>query len=101
MNNIPVKTKILLSIHYALLGEITPNIRGITYSWNDSDALITIYCYFEGKITEEEEEAMECVASEVIADFPEFMIDIKCITIDMSENIGKYMLSEWVYLRKE
>lgn len=99
MNQIELRTSVLLSIQVALLGEITPNIRGITCAWNES--VIDIHCYFEGEITEEDEDSMDCVATEVIADFPKHTIDLQCITVNMSESLGRHRLLVWVYMRKE
>lgn len=88
-----------LSLQRALLGEITPNIRGITCACNKNK--IVIRCYFAGEITEEDKDSMDCVEGEVIADFPEYTIDLQCIAIDMSESLAQHRLSAWVYLRKE
>ena len=66
---------------------------------NDSE--IIIRCYFEGQITEENEESMDCVATEVIADFPEHTIDLQCRTINMPESLKQYRLFAWAYMRKE
>ena len=76
-----------LSLQRALLGEITPNIRGITCACNES--VIVVRCYFAGEITEEDEDSMDCVATEVISDFPEYAIDLQCIAIDMSESLAQ------------
>lgn len=88
-----------LSLQRALLGEITPDVRGITYGCDKNK--IVIRCYFAGEITEEDEDSMDCVEGEVIADFPEHAIDLQCITLDMSESLAQHTLSAWVYLRKE
>ena len=56
---------------------------------------------FLGEITEEDEDSMDCVATEVIVDFPEYTIDLQCIAIDMPESLAQHRLSAWVDLRKE
>ena len=94
-----LRTKVLLSVQTALLDEITPNIRGITCGWDDS--LITVHCYFQGEISEYDRESMECVATEVIANFPEHKIDIESKQLNMPEPLTSYTLSAWVYRRKE
>ena len=96
---IPNEIHLLLSINRALLGEITPNIRGITCAYNENK--IIIRCCFEGEITEENEESMDCVEAEVIADFPGYAIDLQCITVNMYESLAQHRLSTWVYMRKE
>ena len=99
MNQIELRTSVLLSIQAALLGEITPNIRGITCAWSEST--ITIHCLFENEITEEDEDSMDCVATDIIANFTEHTIDLQCITVNMSESLAQHGLSAWVYMRKE
>jgi archaellum component FlaF (FlaF/FlaG flagellin family) len=96
---IPNEIRLLLSMQVALLNKITSNIRGITCSCSNNK--ITIRCYFEGEITEENEDLMDCVEAEVIADFSEYAIDLQCITVSMPESLAQYRLSAWVYLRKE
>ncbi len=99
MTSIELRNKILLSLQVALLGEITPNIRGITCGWSSS--LITIHWYFQGEISEDDRESMECVATEVLANFPEHKINIESKRLDLPELLNPYTLSAWVYLKKE
>jgi hypothetical protein len=94
-----IRNTILLGFMFALLGEITPNIRGITCGWNTTE--ITIKFYFDGVFSEDEQESMECIATEVIASIPDRNIDVECRRIDFPENLEPYKLSEWIYLRKE
>ena len=56
MNSIDLRTQVLLSLQCALLGEITPNIRGITCRWDTSK--ITIVCYLQDDISEDIEESI-------------------------------------------
>lgn len=94
-----LRIRVLLSLQTALLDEITPNIRGITCGW--SNYLITINCYFDGEISEDDRESMECVATEVIANFSQHKISISSKRLDIPEPLNPYTLSEWVYRRKE
>ena len=94
-----LRTTLLLTIQSALLREISPNIRGITCGWDESKIMINFY--FDGDFTEEEQESMECVATEVIASIPDRKIDVKCIRIDVPDSLTSHKLLEWVYLRKE
>ena len=107
--------RLRLSLQTALLGEITPNIRGITNGQRllrpkrtepaltcaCNENVIVVRCYFAGEITEEDEDSIDCVEGEVIADFAEYAVDLQCIKVDMSESLAQYRLSTWVYLRKE
>jgi hypothetical protein len=99
MENFNLRATLLLTMQSALLREITPNIRGITCGWDESKIMINFY--FDGEFTEEEQESMECVATEVIASIPKLKIDIECKRIDFPETLTTYKLSDWVYLRKE
>jgi hypothetical protein len=99
MNNIELRTTLLLAFRLALLGEITPNIRGITCGWNEQEVIIKYY--FDGSFSEEEQENMECVATEVISHIPDRNIDVECRRIDSPESLQNHKLNEWVYLRKE
>lgn len=99
MTNIELRINVLLSLQRALLGEISPNIRGITCSWDTS--IITIHCYFQAEISDDDRESMECVATEVIADFPEHRVILECKRLDMPASLNPYTLSAWVYRRKE
>jgi hypothetical protein len=99
MENFNLRTTLLLTIQFALLHEITPNIRGITCGWDESKIMINFY--FDGEFTEEEKESMECVATEVIASIPTLKMDVKCRRIDAPESLIPCKLLDWVYLRKE
>lgn len=58
--------------------------------------------YVNSSFNKENENLMDCVEGEVIADFPSgYAIDLQCITISMPESLAQYRLSAWVYLRKE
>jgi hypothetical protein len=65
----PLRGSLLLSVQRALLGEVSPSLRGVTVGWRDH--LILLRFYFDGAVTEEDREAMSVVGAEVIADFTE------------------------------
>lgn len=99
MNDRELRISVLLSLQVALLGEISPNIRGITCSWDSSK--IIIRCIFHGAIKEEDRDSMEFVCTEVIADFPNHEVEMEYIRADSPESLQKYGLMAWVYCRKE
>lgn len=99
MNNIELRTTLFLAFRLALLGEITPNIRGITCGWNEQEVIIKFI--FDGVFSEEEQENMDCVATEVIADVPDRNMDVEFLRIDFPEPLQNHKLTEWVYMRKE
>jgi hypothetical protein len=84
----------------ALLGEVPCSLRGLTVGWGNSD--LEIHCVFDGEIEDDDREAMEVVASEVVADFPETNhVEVECIRKDFPEDIKQSKLKMWIYLRKE
>ena len=99
MTDNELRIKVLLSLQVALLGEITHNIRGITCVWNIS--LITIHCYFQGEINADDKESMECVETEIIADFTEHEVNLECKRLDLPKPLNPHTLSAWVYRRRE
>lgn len=99
MSDTQLRCRVLLSFQAALLGEVSPNIRGITSAWNDST--IEFRAYFDGEIPEDDEESMECVATQIIAGFPEHEVNLQCIRLDAPEPLNPHGLTAWVYRRKE
>lgn len=60
--------KVLLALQGALLGAVTPNLRGIGVRWDDTR--IHFNCYFHGPISDEDRATMAVVDTEVYAEFP-------------------------------
>ena len=99
MNENEFRIEVLLRLQVALLGEIPPALRGITYDW-DQDKIV-VHCYFDGEIAEEDRESMEDVVAEVIASFPEHEVILDCIRKDIPEPLNPLTLKAWVYHRRE
>lgn len=91
--------EILLELQTALLGVITPNIRGITVGWTSDQ--IDIIAYYNGTISDDDKEDIEVVNTEMVAKFYPTKITSECIRIDYPENIRNKHLKKWVYFRKE
>jgi hypothetical protein len=73
-----------LSIQRALVGEVADNLfavtAGIKGNW------IKIIAYFKGPVSEEDIERIQCVSTEVIADFPDgYMIEEAALSLDERE----------------
>lgn len=66
-----------LSLQRALLGRITGNIRCISASLNGE--VICINFFYDGKISESDEENASDVETEVIADFNEKFVISSCL----------------------
>lgn len=99
MDDREVRIRVLLRLQIALLGEISPKIRGITCSWDFSK--IIIRCVFHGDINDDDKDSMEVVCTEVIASFPNHEVEMEYIRADAPESLQKYGLMAWVYCRKE
>ncbi|HEX8201392.1 MAG TPA: hypothetical protein VF590_12970 [Isosphaeraceae bacterium] len=94
------RIQVLLSVNRALLGEVPPSLRGVTVAWDEHS--IEVVAYFDGEIAVEDRESMECVLTEVIADFspdPEAQYRLDCLRRDAPARMEP--LRAWVYLRRE
>ncbi|WP_045854290.1 hypothetical protein [Raoultella terrigena] len=88
-----------LSLQRALLGNVTPNISAVSVELVDNR--ISIFFYFDGEVSDEDEELVSVVETEVMADFDE-SFDVEAIihrldSLDPIKNANGCL----VYLRKE
>ncbi len=88
----------ILSMNRALLGEVSPALRAAKIAWDED--VVHLYFYYDGKISEEDHESAECVATEVIADFPEHELEIDILRWDYPKRIPQEGL-DTVYHRRE
>jgi hypothetical protein len=104
------RQKILLSVQRSLLESVTSNLRGVAIDWNDSE--IRIVCYFHGTISNDDREEMNCVHTEVVADFIDIApIDLVLEQVDIPKRLigpdsvigPEKMIGHraWAFLRKE
>jgi hypothetical protein len=93
------RATVLLSLQRALLEEVSGDLRGVTCGWDQSK--IVIRCLFNGEIIDDDRESMECVSTQVVADFPEQSIELEIIRLDMPQPLNFQMLMDWVYWRRE
>ncbi len=61
-------TSVLLAIYGALLGAIPAHLRAITARWGETD--IHFDCFYDGAITELDQETMEIVETEISSHYP-------------------------------
>lgn len=92
------KMIVLLSLQSALLGAVTPNLRGVGVKWDDTR--IHFRCYFHGPIGDADRKAMSVVETEVHSDFP--------VSHEVTHEVLQMDFPEWlprdevpVYRRKE
>ena len=88
----------VLSMNRALWLEVSPALRAAMISWNEEE--VHLYFYYDGEISEEDNESAECVATEVIADFPEHNLEVDILRWDYPKPIPQGH-AEMVYRRRE
>jgi len=81
----------------ALLGEVTPSLRAATIQWSNEE--VSLFFYYDGEVSEEDNESAECVATEVISDFSECALEIDILRWDFPKSIPQK--GERVYHRRE
>lgn len=100
MQTVEMRNSVILSVKRAFLG-VSPSLH-VAVRWNEN--IITILCYYNNRrISEEDREAMSCVQTEVMADFPEFEINLT-----WHRYVHRYVIKPrkpldaiWVYPRSE
>ncbi len=90
--------RVLLSVQKALLGAVTPSLRSVNVSWDMNR--IDIYFVYDGEISDMDCEEAECAATEVLANFPDNIVEthhIRCDYPKRTPAVGKQV----VFRRKE
>ncbi|MGV3502551.1 MAG: hypothetical protein ACO1O1_02510 [Adhaeribacter sp.] len=93
-----LRANVLLCATRALLGAITPSVRGITVDYNRE--FIKLRAYFDIGATEEEKELISDAHGEIIGDFPE-MKAFPYEVFDLPFPEKMQVLSDWIYMRYE
>ena len=88
----------LLALMKALWGEVSPALRAASIKWNDQ--MVHLFFFYDGEISEEDNESAECVATEVIASFPEHRLEIDIKRLDYPNPLPNDK-GELVYKRRE
>jgi hypothetical protein len=95
MNTFEPLFTLKLSIQRALLGEVTDRLIAVTCGLEERH--IQIRAYVSGKVTEEDIDRIQCVSTEVIADFPHgYTIDESSVSVDDGE---PQMLDFWAFFK--
>lgn len=90
---------VLLTFQVALLGMVTPSLRGVTVGWDERR--IVGRCFFDGRVGESEVEAASEVEAEVMASFPDHEVSVTAERLDEPVPLNSRSLTAWVYCRKE
>jgi hypothetical protein len=92
------RQEIVLSVQGALLGNVTHNLRGVAADWSNTE--IRIVCYFHGPISDDDQDTMSCVHTEVATDFVDIVpVHFTLERLDMPMKMNGFRA--WVFLRKE
>jgi hypothetical protein len=91
------RVKAILEMNRALWGEVSPALRAARIDWNEQT--IHLFFYYDGEISEEDHESAECVATEVIASYPEYELQIDVLRWDYPQPVPAS--GELVYCRRE
>lgn len=83
----------------ALLGAVTPNLRGVVVQCRNKN--INVFFYYDHTPSDHELELAETVATEIISDFPDYMIDTEKITFPFPKKIPAREDGIFIYHRYE
>ncbi len=99
MSNLDARRcEVMMALQQALLGEVSPQIRAVSVSWEDGS--IHFLAYIDGPISEEVRESMSCSETELMALFPSSeSVTHEVIRLDEPLPIPKDLV--WVYRRRE
>ena len=93
-----IRNLLCLSIQRALLGEISPFLRAVVFSYISKE--IEVRFYFDGVIKEEDLESVSYIETQVIADYDVvYTVSAICKRLDFPDPIIDQGI--WVYYRRE
>jgi hypothetical protein len=96
--NPPTRAELLLSLQRALLGEVSPALRGVSPRLGGEG--LEIWFYLDGPVSGEDRESASCVTSEVAADFPVLSrVEERVERVDAPARLPPETL--WAYRRRE
>lgn len=81
----------------ALWGEVSPVLRAARIKWDNQT--VHLFFYYDGEISEQDNESAECVATEFIACYPEYELEVNILRWDYPKQIPNE--GELIYLRRE
>lgn len=91
------RVQAILALNRALWGEVFPKLRAARIHWDNTKLNLHFYC--DGKISENDQESIESIATEVIANFPNHQLKVEVLSLKYPNRIPE--IGELVYLRKE
>lgn len=70
----------LLYMNRALCYEVFSQLRSVRITWDDEK--MYLYFFYEGEISEEDHESAECIATQMIANFNYFLLEVEITRCD-------------------
>ena len=90
--------QVALLLQTALLGEVSPALRGVTVGVLGDR--VSLVLYFDGPVSVEDRESASCVETELIASLPEALtVTSEVIRSDPPAQL--VVLDRWVFRRRE
>jgi hypothetical protein len=94
------RVRVLISIQSALLGLVTPNLRGVAVAAHEPS--IRLRFVFENDPSDDDRENVSLAETYVIADFEDFVsVEAICGWVPVSKPLRLEAGEEGVYMRKE
>lgn len=96
---IELRREVLLAFQAALLGEVTPDLRGVSVAWTNRH--ISGVFVYAGEISEREKDVVSEVEGQVISHFANHTIDLIAKENTAPVALDQFSLGVWVYRRSE
>jgi hypothetical protein len=94
------RTDVLIHMQQALLGEVFSALRAVDVNWTESS--LHFIGYIDGDISEEDEESLSCIETELITAFSEdHEIGYDSMRIDFPDSLPQQRGQACVYSRRE
>jgi hypothetical protein len=93
------RAALICSVNRALLMEVGPALRAVAA--RRESGTVRLRFFFDGDISMEDRESANCVAGEVIADFPECDLDERIDRVDAPKPLPSEDGWVTVYMRRE
>ena len=74
------RVEVLLNAQRALVGEVFPNLNEVDISWDTKS--INLKFFLSSSLTEEDEESISAIETELNSDFPDDKISHDCVVGD-------------------
>ncbi len=81
----------------ALWREVSSSLRAARIKWDNKK--IYLFFFYEGEISEEDQDSAESAATEVMSDFPDYEFEVAILRLDYPLPIPSE--GELVYMRRE